>query len=120
MKKLIIALAGVLMVAGYAQAGAGCCPWSAKKADAADQAKGKVAEVQAALSGCDMACLDTLNLTAEQKEKIDLVRADCDVMECSESAIKKMSAELATILSEEQIEKMKEYCAEECASKEAA
>lgn len=121
MKKLIVALAGVLMMVGYAQAGPGCCPWSAKKAaDAADQAEDKVAEAKASLSGCDAACLDILDLTAEQKEKIDLVRAECDAMECSESAMKKMTKELATILSEDQIEQMKEHCAEECAAKEAA
>lgn len=117
MKKLMIAMAGLLLAAGYAQAGSGCCPLSAKKAEAADAAQTQVAKAEAALEHCSMECLDTIELSAEQKEQIQTVKAECDQMECSVSAKKQMTGELAKILSADQLEQIQAYCEKECGVK---
>ena len=112
MKKLICMAGGLLLMASAAYAGGACCPWTAKKA--ADE---QAAKTEALLAGCTMECMDTLDLSAEQKEQIQLTKAECDQMECSDSAKKKMSGELAKILKAEQVDKMAAYCKENCASK---
>lgn len=111
MKKLMCLVAGAMIVAGSAWAGGACCPMSGKKSE--EQAAAKPASEAV----CPMECLETLNLTEEQAEAVKLAKAECDKMECGETAKKQMTEELAKILSAEQMAAMKAYCEKNCAQK---
>ena len=63
-------------------------------------------------SQSDVACLDyaTLNLTADQKSKIETWQADCLKAGCTKESRHTFLKQAKTILSPEQFAKLKEQC----------
>ena len=86
-----------------ANAGSSCCPGAAAKAEA------KVAKAKAA--SCADDCLAELTLTDEQKQKVTALMQECNVSGCSEESAEKLTAGLKSILSEDQLTRMKDNCA---------
>ena len=124
MKNVLIAVAGIAvgLSASAVFAGSQCCPGS-KKAAKADGVTVQTASAAAATEKqkCSMDCLADAGLSAEQMEQIKAFKAECDAKGgCSVESAEKMKAKLATILSAEQMEKLKASCAEKgCAMPEA-
>lgn len=86
MKTIALTLtAAALFAASTAFAGDKCCAMQAKN----DK------------TGCSMA-LTKLELTAEQKTKMESLIADCEKNGCTEGSMAKLETEAKTILSEEQ------------------
>lgn len=84
-------------------AGGACCPSkksdkTAAKADQADKA-----------GGCGDV-LSKLNLTDEQKKKVEALKADCDKDGCTEATQAKFMKGLKEILTAEQIAQCKAEC----------
>lgn len=102
-----VALIAVLAVAGASSAfaGAGCCPASKAKSQAA-------APTNAKLEGC-AAALSKLNLSAEQKAKADALLAQCQKEKCSDTAQANFAKGLKEILTPEQYAQCQELCAKE-------
>lgn len=93
MKKymLVAALAGMMVLAGQAWAGSGCCPMSGAKKSAEKSGWDKCGS---ALSG--------IELTADQQEKVAAIEADCKKScdgkkSCDDSMVK-----IREVLSEDQ------------------
>lgn len=58
-------------------------------------------EKKVAMSGCSKS-LDKLDLTAEQKTKMEALIADCEKNGCTESSMAKLETEAKSVLSEPQ------------------
>ena len=100
---VLVAVALVSFVGMTAYAGCGSCG-ADKAAD-----KGK----------CSKACMEGLDLTADQKAQVEKLVDECSKVGCDKTSAKKMMEGLKGILSDEQIAKMKENCTDEkCWSKE--
>ena len=69
----------------------------------------------------DMACIDyaSLNLTADQKTKIETWQADCTKAGCTKESRHTFLKQAKAILSPEQYAKLKEQCKEHKASAKA-
>ncbi len=81
----------LLLGAGSVFAGEGCCPSGGGTAKAAN-------------------CFAKLNLTAEQKSKIDALQANCKTSGCSATAHEKLAAQLKAILTTEQYTQWTKAC----------
>lgn len=103
MKRLVALMVAVAVVIGVqsAFAGAGCgkCPASKAKADKSS------------------ACVATekLNLTAEQKTKVEALVAECQKGKCDKAAKEKIQAGMKEILTAEQYKQWEEQCKTACA-----
>jgi Spy/CpxP family protein refolding chaperone len=98
---LSMMLAGAVLFGGSAvYAGSACCPAS-KKAKT---------EAKAGKEGSCVDVLSKLNLSDEQKKKVEALRADCDKEGCSETSKVKFTKGLKEILTPEQIAACKTEC----------
>ena len=90
-------VAGLVAVAGSAYAGAACCASKAKEDKAAMGA------------ACSKAMAD-LDLSAEQKAKIDELQASCKAEGCSKEACAKSKAAIRDVLNDDQKAKFDAAC----------
>ncbi|MBU0677848.1 MAG: hypothetical protein KJ626_06995 [Verrucomicrobia bacterium] len=110
MRKLFVLLAVAAVAIAWsgvqADAGSGCCPYSKdKKTDAGTQGKKACSYSE----DCSEA-FSALDLSAEQKEALSKLSADCDKTACDKTSKSKWSEGVTEILSEEQLEQLKESC----------
>ena len=98
------ALVGLMSTTTFA--GSKCCPASKKAAKAAASV-----ETASAKAGCYTECLSDAGLSKEQWAQVKSLEAECATADgCSLEAKSKMDAKLATILSADQVSKMKSAC----------
>jgi hypothetical protein len=100
MKKVLLFAAALLITGSMSQvlAGSACCPASKAKT---------VAKAE-----CGTECMDGLNLTAEQQEKMAALKADCAGTECDVTSAKKMKSGVMEILTADQLATLKAKCDE--------
>lgn len=105
MKRIVcMAVAGAIMLAGsMVHAGSACC---ASKKDARTDAKADKAEKAV---GCGDV-LSKLNLTDNQKKKVEALKADCDKESCTEATQAKFIKGLKEILTADQLSQCKAEC----------
>lgn len=92
MKKVVMFafVLGALAMAGQVWAGGSCCPMGGKKAQEASCSK----SCSAALSGID--------LTAEQRDKVAAIEAECKAQGSSKEACKASMSKIRDVLTAEQ------------------
>jgi hypothetical protein len=95
MKKILLLTAVGFIVAGLSvvQAGAACCGMGAKT--------GVQADMKTAAGGCP--AMAGMDLTAEQKTKVDEIWAKCQSAGCTQESQDQMMKDLEGVLSPEQL-----------------
>lgn len=92
-------------VATTVSAGSACC----SSGDKAPKVEAK-AKVMPANCAIDASAFDKLNLTAEQKTKVDALKASCATADYSVAARKEMAKGMKEILTPEQFTQFKALC----------
>ncbi|MCS7048547.1 MAG: hypothetical protein NZ483_04545 [Verrucomicrobiae bacterium] len=106
MNKFVASVAVLALAAATtAFAGPGCCAAGKAKSDAKASADAKWGSCGAMLS--------KLDLTPEQKAKVEALAAQCEKEKCSDTAKANYAKGLEQILTAEQIARCKELCAKE-------
>lgn len=106
MNKFVAVIACALLAASVtAHAGAGCCAAGKAKSEAKTTATTK-------LDGC-YAMLSRLDLTPDQKAKVDALHAECQKEKCTDTSQAKFVKGLEQILTPAQVAQCKELCAKE-------
>jgi Spy/CpxP family protein refolding chaperone len=111
MKRLVVLVAVLVIGAQASFANCGKCPGDKAKADK---------------KAASCPSMDKLNLTAEQKTKVEALCGECKKGSCDKTAEKKLQAGMKEILTADQYKQWNELCQAQsakggcCASKKAA
>ena len=101
-----LAVSAAILAIGLSHSYAQCCPGKSK-----GQAKGDVSLDASKKGACGSACLSNLNLSEDQKSKVDELAKACDAKQCSYSNKAKFHEGLKDILTARQYQQMKDECA---------
>ncbi len=102
----LLIVGGLVAGAGAVQAGSGCCPASGKeKGDTAKKEAPACDYSKKDKAACGSACSDVmskLDLSKDQKKKVESAMKDCSKAGCTEASSKQFMTTLKTILTPEQ------------------